>query len=182
MFLQLRAPKTAAYYTSPIERGVFWLEIKCLKSAIRLLNRVFVGQQGLDLSKEVLWVSVCQRAAELPAVKVRGQKKNKPFSPVWTRLAYAGLVADFFWPPTMTASSSDTLWPTETRSTFLERCKLVLLTQSLFKSLVHCKYSKTSWDTDKCPKNKQCISTQFILRYIGIKTMTQCYKISVLQG
>ena len=29
-------------------------------------------------------------------------------------------------------------------------------------------YSKTSWDTVKCPKNKQCISKQCILRYILI--------------
>ena len=40
------------------------------------MNRVCVGQQGLDLSKEVLWVSVCQRAAELPAGKFRGLKKK----------------------------------------------------------------------------------------------------------
>ena len=61
--IQIQAPKTAAYYISPIEIGVFWLEIKCLKSATRLLNRVCVEQQGLDLSKEVLWVSWCQRTA-----------------------------------------------------------------------------------------------------------------------
>ena len=40
------------------------------KSAARLLDRDCINIQGLDLSKEVLWVSVCQRAAELPAVKV----------------------------------------------------------------------------------------------------------------
>ena len=56
---QLQAPKTAAYYISPIEIGVFLLEIKCLKSATRLLNRVCVRRQGLDLSKEVLRISVC---------------------------------------------------------------------------------------------------------------------------
>ena len=55
------------------------MEINCLKSATRLLNRVCVGRQGLDLSKEVLWVSVCQRAAKLPAGKVGGLKKNLPY-------------------------------------------------------------------------------------------------------
>ena len=75
-YLQLRAPKTAAYYISPIEIGVCWLEIKCLKSATRLLNRVCVGRWGLDLSKEVLWVSVGQRAAKLPAGKVGSLKRN----------------------------------------------------------------------------------------------------------
>ena len=43
-------------------------------SAFRLLDRVWVNIGGLDLSKEVLWVSVGQRAAELRAVKV-GEKK-----------------------------------------------------------------------------------------------------------
>ena len=38
-------------------------------------------QQGLDLSKEVLWVSVCQRAAKLPAGKVGGLKKNSAMRP-----------------------------------------------------------------------------------------------------
>ena len=79
--VQLRAPKTAAYYICPIEIGVFWLEMKCLKSAARLLNRVCVGRQGLDLSKEVLWVSVRQKAAKLPAGKVGGLKKNSAMRP-----------------------------------------------------------------------------------------------------
>ena len=43
------------------------------KSAARLVNRDCINRRGLDLSKEVLWVSVCQRAAELPAVKVGGK-------------------------------------------------------------------------------------------------------------
>ena len=51
------------------------MEIKCIKSAARLLNRNCVNKGGLDLSKEVLWVSVDQRAAVLLAVKVGGQKK-----------------------------------------------------------------------------------------------------------
>ena len=48
------------------------MEIKCIKSAARLLDRDSVNRRGLDLSKEVLWVSVYQRAADLPAVKVGG--------------------------------------------------------------------------------------------------------------
>ena len=67
VYVQIQAPKTADYYISPIEIGVFLLEIKCLKSATRPLNRVCVGRGDLNLSKEVLWVSVCQRAAKLPA-------------------------------------------------------------------------------------------------------------------
>ena len=75
-WIQIWAPKTAAYYRSPIEIGVFCLEIKCLKSATRLLNRVCVSRRGLDCSKEVLWVSLCQKAAKLPAGKVGGLKKD----------------------------------------------------------------------------------------------------------
>ena len=51
------------------------MEIKYLKSAARLLKKVYVIWQGLDLSKEVIWVSVGQRAAELQAVKVRDEIK-----------------------------------------------------------------------------------------------------------
>ena len=66
------------------------MEIKYLKSAARLLNRNYVNRRGLDLSTEVLWVSVGQRAAELWTVKVGGQKKNfadrtslNPHRPRW---------------------------------------------------------------------------------------------------
>ena len=51
------------------------MEIKCIKSAARLLNKDCVNKGGLYLSKEILWVSVDQRAAVLRAVKVGGQKK-----------------------------------------------------------------------------------------------------------
>ena len=51
------------------------MEIKYIKNAARVLNRNCVNKRGLDLSKEVLWVSVGQRAAELQAVKVGGQQK-----------------------------------------------------------------------------------------------------------
>ena len=68
------------YYISPIEMRSLWMEIKCVKSATRLLDRIWVNKGGLDLSKEVLWVSVGQRAAVLQAVKVGGQKKILPIS------------------------------------------------------------------------------------------------------
>ena len=57
------------------------MEIEYIKSAARLLNRVSVNKRGLDLSKEILWVSVGQRAADLQAVKVGGQQKILPISP-----------------------------------------------------------------------------------------------------
>ena len=46
------------------------MEIKCIKSVSRLLDRDWINKGGLDLSEEVLWVSVGQLAAKLQAVKV----------------------------------------------------------------------------------------------------------------
>ena len=50
------------------------MEIKCIKSAARLLDIDCANKRDLDLSKKVLWVSVGQRAAVLWTVKVEGQK------------------------------------------------------------------------------------------------------------
>ena len=72
------------------------MEIKCIKSAARLLNIDCVNKGGLDLSKEVLWASVGQRAAVLQAVKVGGQKKILPIARVRTRIARAGLIGRIF--------------------------------------------------------------------------------------
>ena len=66
------------------------MDIKYIKSAARVLNRKFVNKGGLDLSKNVLWVSVGQGAADLRAVKVGGQKKILPIGLVrakWVRTA-----------------------------------------------------------------------------------------------
>ena len=51
------------------------MEIKCINCATRLSDIDFFNKRGLDLSKEVLWVSVGQGPAELQVVKVGGQKK-----------------------------------------------------------------------------------------------------------
>ena len=53
------------------------MEIKYIKSAARVLNRNCVNKEGLDLSKNLPWVSVGQGAADLRAVKVGGQKDLK---------------------------------------------------------------------------------------------------------
>ena len=45
------------------------------KNPASLLERVCVNRRGLDLSKEVLLVSVGQRAAKIQAVKVGDLKK-----------------------------------------------------------------------------------------------------------
>ena len=50
------------------------MEIKYIKSVARLSNRDCVNRRDLDLSKELLWISVDQRAAKLPAIKVGGKK------------------------------------------------------------------------------------------------------------
>ena len=51
------------------------MEIKYIKSASRNSNIDWLNKGGLDLSKEVLYVSISQRATELPAIKVGGLKK-----------------------------------------------------------------------------------------------------------
>ena len=78
------------------------MEIKCIKSAARLLDKDCVNKGGLDLSKEVLWVSVGQRATELWAVKVAGQKKysaerpsSNPLRPRWANQQNFLLTSNF---------------------------------------------------------------------------------------
>ena len=87
--LQIGPAKTAPLLINTIEIRVLWTEIKYNKSAAKLLDRVWDNKGGLDLSKEVLWVSVGQRAPELQAVKVGGQQKILPSGPVRTRFARA---------------------------------------------------------------------------------------------
>ena len=72
------------------------MEIKCIKSAARLLDIDCVNKGGLDLFKEVLWVSVGQKAAVLKAVKVGGQKRILPIALVRTQIARAGLIGRIF--------------------------------------------------------------------------------------
>ena len=64
-------------------------------------------KKDLDLSKDVLWVSVGQRAAEIRAVKVGGQRKILPIGPSageagsnWANRQ------NFFLPLTLTTCSS----------------------------------------------------------------------------
>ena len=51
------------------------MAIRCIKSAARLLNIDCVNKRGLDLSKEVLWVSIGQRAVVLGLSKLEVKKK-----------------------------------------------------------------------------------------------------------
>ena len=70
--------------------------MKYIKSAAQLLNVNWVNKQGLDLSKEVLWVSFGQRGAELPAVEVGDLKKNSAIRPgvgyLGSRPAHSGKI------------------------------------------------------------------------------------------
>ena len=72
------------------------MEIKYIKSAARVLNRNCVNKRGLDLSKNVLWVSVGQGAADLRAVKVGGQKKILPISPAREIRVRTGAIGRIF--------------------------------------------------------------------------------------
>ena len=104
--------------------------IKYIKSATWLLNRDCVNKGGLDLSKNVLLVSVRQRAADLRAVKVGGPKEILPISLVQAKWVRTGPIGrNFFSPPTLTACRCAALSSTETHSTSLKRSKPLLLTQ-----------------------------------------------------
>ena len=58
------------------------MEMKCIKSVARVSNKNCVNKGDLDLSKNVLWVSVGQGVADLQAVKVECQKRFLPISRV----------------------------------------------------------------------------------------------------
>ena len=101
------------YLINTIEMRWLWTEIKCIKSAARVLDRNFVNKRGLDLFKEVLWVSVGQKAAVLQAVKVGGQKKILPISPARAIRVRTGAIGRIFLlPPTLTARKTAALWST----------------------------------------------------------------------
>ena len=51
------------------------MDIKYIKSAARVLNRKFVNKGGLDLSKNVLWVSVGQGQQIYRLSKLEVKKK-----------------------------------------------------------------------------------------------------------
>ena len=72
------------------------MEIEYVKSAAKLLNRDWINYGGLDLSKEVLWVSVGQKKAELQAVKVGGQNKFYSLVRFEPALPTPGQAAEFF--------------------------------------------------------------------------------------
>ena len=82
------------------------MEMNYLKNAARLLDRVYVNKRGLELSIEVLWVSVGQRAAELRAVKVGDQKNSAARPSAGEATPTAEL---FFYLQLLTACSSDAL-------------------------------------------------------------------------
>ena len=79
--------------------------MKYLKSSARLLDRNCVNKNGL----EVLWVSVGQRAAEIPIMKNGGLKKNSADQPSAGESGSNRLGGRFFLPLTLTAGSSATL-------------------------------------------------------------------------
>ena len=69
-----------------------------------------VNKRGLDLSKEVLWVSVGQKAAELWTVKVGDQENILPIGQARAKQVRTGLRGRIsFLPPTLTTHSSAAL-------------------------------------------------------------------------
>ena len=54
------------------------------------MDRIYVNKRGLELSKEVLWVSVGQRTAKIQAVKVGDLKKILPICRTRTKRGRPG--------------------------------------------------------------------------------------------
>ena len=72
------------------------MEIEYIKSAAKVLNKDYINTGDLDLSKNVLWVSIGQGVADLQAVKVGGQNKILPLGTVRTYFARARLSGRIF--------------------------------------------------------------------------------------
>ena len=89
-----------------------------LWSCLSSMSRICLWRD-LNLSKEVLWVSVGQTAAKLQAVKLWGWSHCPGVDPEPPWLRPRGRT--FFKSPTLTACKFDANWPTETQSTSLER-------------------------------------------------------------
>ena len=108
-----------------IEMMSFWQDKTCLKSADSDSVRKYVYSGGLDLSQEVLWVSVGQRAAKLWFVKLCEWSHRPGLEPGLTVFRWTPVERQvFFWSPTLTACSFTVLWLTETYNTSLERSNL----------------------------------------------------------
>ena len=93
LHIQLRSNQMA-----PLLNKFYWNEgilnvDRIHKSATRLLNRVFVGRWGLDLSKEVLWVKGQQNCGQS---KLEVKKHILPSSPFRTRFARAGPIGRIY--------------------------------------------------------------------------------------
>ena len=66
------------------------MEMKCIKSVARVLNKDCVNKRGLDLSKNVLWVSVGQRGSRSTGCQSWRSKKNSADRPVRQNLGKNG--------------------------------------------------------------------------------------------
>ena len=77
-YIQFPTMNIVPLVESIMEMGSLWERKTSIENPICPLNCYIVWRRGLDLSKEVLWVSVGQRTAKLQAVKVGDQEKFLP--------------------------------------------------------------------------------------------------------
>ena len=86
------------------------------------MDRHWVNKGGLDLSKEVLWVSVDQRAADVQAVNVRGLKKKSANRPRPHSKQSAGVrcLARSNHSQSLMAGNFAALWPTDSKFSALK--------------------------------------------------------------
>ena len=114
LIIQIGPMKTAPLLISTIEIRVLWMVTKHHKSAARILDRDCINRGGLDLSKEVLWVSVCisKGSRSTSCQSWRSKKKICRAARFEPTLPVLGRSAEiFFKPPTLMAGSLTALWP-----------------------------------------------------------------------
>ena len=74
-----------------------WQSINCTKNSVHPLNFSCVCWEGWNVSKEELWVSVCQLASKLQADKVGGWFYCPEIKPGRTRVVRGELMTEYFW-------------------------------------------------------------------------------------
>ena len=79
-YVQIQAPKTAAYYISPIEIGILWEAKPTLKVLLASWYLKYFFKQFRSFIAEIL-KSLDQMVPKLPVVKVRGLTKKSAIQP-----------------------------------------------------------------------------------------------------
>ena len=123
---------TDPYNISSMGMGSLWQSKTYLQNTASLLIRQYGNRRGLDISKEAMWISVCERAAKLQAFNVGGLKEILPLGQCRTTPCCPGLSPEQLdYAKSLMDHNFVALWPKETHSTSFGRSKPFLLTYVL---------------------------------------------------